>query len=247
MQVLLTRPIVQNNSIKTLLLKNGYTPLLFPSLEIIALRQKPINTNFDVIIFISVNAVNYGIKYLKKLINKKVSIATIGNTTKKCVEGYGLTVNVSPSYNYSSKSLLATKYFSNISGKNILIVRGRGGKEVLKNKLTLQNNKVEYLEVYYRKTTTIQDIHTKSLTAFMAKKDGFIIINSIDTLIAFLQVIKLIKNSYEPILKYPVIAFSNEIADKVKDVGFNKCFVSTNSDDMGILSSLNSAKIAITK
>ncbi len=240
MQVLLTRPLTQVREFERKLILNNYQPLLFPSLVIKPLNATLTKVNFDIVIFISVNAVNYGAKYLTKISKKKpILIAAIGTTTKKRLEHYGFKVDITPTGVASSEALLATKALVNISDKNILIIRGRGGREILKNNLSI-NNSVLYLEVYYRKIANTSIEHKHSLNKFLANKLGVIMLNSIDTLEAFLTIVDNINTNYVTKLQqYPVIVLGNRVAKAVKKSGFVNHFVATSYDNDSLLTCLN--------
>ena len=57
--LLITRPIAQTKNLESLLLANEIDYAFFPALEIKKLRPIALNHKSDVIIFISVKAVNY--------------------------------------------------------------------------------------------------------------------------------------------------------------------------------------------
>lgn len=238
MQILLTRPLSQVNELQNMLIDNGYQPLLFPSLIIHRLKPKLIKTNFNVIIFISVNAVDYGIEYLKQIYNSNILIATVGMATKKRLEYYGFKVDITPTNTASSESLLAMPKLINMAKQHILIIRGNGGRETLKKQLSAANT-VEYLEVYSRKVASVSANHKTSLDKFINKKLGCIMINSIDTLDAFLVIVNNINPDYMQILQqYLVIAFSPRVAKAVVNAGFNNYSLATTSSNYGMVAAL---------
>ncbi len=241
MQILLTRPASQIKILAALVEKNGDIPLLFPSLVIRPLVAKLRQKNFDIVIFISVNAVRFGIEYLKK-IKTPVCLATIGESTKKYLENFGFKVNVSPRGSASSAALLATKYFENIKNKHVLIIRGNGGQETLKNSLS-KNNTVDYLEVYERFPSHITRRHEQSLVQFLAEKEGIIVFSSVDNLVVFLRLAEnIMPNSYARLLSYPVVLFSERIAKVTKEFGFKTYYVAKQISDQGLLQTIKIVK-----
>ena len=241
MHILLTRPVSQIKTLAALVEKNGDTPMLFPSLIIHPLKAKFRQKNFDVVIFISVNAVRFGVAYLKK-INPSVRLATIGETSKKCLESFGFKVNISPRESASSAALLATKYFKNIRNKRILIVRGKGGQEILKNALS-KNNILNYLEVYERLPACITQKHKQSLVQFLAKKEGIIVFSSVDNLVAFLRLAKeIMPNLHTKLLHYPIVLFSERIARAAQEFGFKTYYVTKQISDKGLFETIKMVK-----
>ena len=63
--LLITRPLAQTNNLELLLEANGIDYALFPAFEVKKLKPIAIRQQYDVIIFISVNAVNYAEEYFK--------------------------------------------------------------------------------------------------------------------------------------------------------------------------------------
>ena len=60
---------------------------------------------------------------------------------------------------------------SSLSNKKILIVRGKGGSETLKNNLSI-SNQVDYFEVYERVQCELTIQHNESFEKFMNIPDG---------------------------------------------------------------------------
>ena len=63
--LLITRPIEQTKNLESILLVNGIDFAFFPAFEIKKLKPLVLKQNYDVIIFISVNAVIYAEEYNK--------------------------------------------------------------------------------------------------------------------------------------------------------------------------------------
>ena len=113
---------------------------------------------FHHIVFISTNAVYFFIDRLNK---NKISIpndlrfSCIGNSTRKFIEN-SLKKNVyCPSDTYDSEHLLKHAIFKNIKNKNILIIRGKGGRETLKEGFESKEANVTYGECYNREYLSI--------------------------------------------------------------------------------------------
>ena len=104
---------------------------------------------YDVIIFISVNAVIYSEEFFSQLFVEPLKIFAVGPTTAKKLTDKGIKVDAYPLENASSQELLAMPECGKLSDKKVLIVRGKGGSETLKNSLKLMNQ-VDYLDVYRR-------------------------------------------------------------------------------------------------
>lgn len=237
MNILLTRPLNQVKNLQKLVLDSNNKPILFPTLLTSSIASCPVNKTYDVVIFISVNAVDYGIKILKNINYSKI-FAVGGATARKLIKNH-IIVDDFPRTKPSSESLLSIESVSKLASKNILIFRGKGGRETLKNGLTKNSNTVEYLEVYQRNICQVSDLHKKSIKEFFTKKSGFISITSIDSLKALLDIVNKIDNEAK-LKTYPLIVFSQRIKEYALKIGFKKIFITSEMSDKGIVEAISS-------
>ena len=154
-------------------LKNSEIKLLnFPLTEIHPLNNYQIFDGvieniktYQHIIFISTNAVHFFLERVKKLslqIPKNLIFSSIGPTTKLLLQKK-LSVDVhSPIKTFDSEHLLKEKIYNNVEGQKILIIRGEGGRETLKNALEEKGGIVNYGECYVRKYVDIDLIQLKN-------------------------------------------------------------------------------------
>lgn len=161
--VLVTRPEHQQSGFVRLLQENTAQAFSFPTIEIkpvcvteqlnIILRK--IN-EFDLLVFVSANAVVYATKLLQQLdlsINSiEAEIAVIGSATSQEAVKAGFKINYQPETGYNSEALLGLSDMQEaaISGKQVLIFRGIGGLEDLANGLRQRGAVTAYAEVYQR-------------------------------------------------------------------------------------------------
>ena len=167
-----TRPQKTNLQLSDELKKSEINLLSFPLTEIHPLNNyqifdgviKNIKT-YQHIIFISTNAVHFFLERVKKLslqIPKNLIFSSIGPTTKLLLQKK-LSVDVhSPIKTFDSEHLLKEKIYNNVEGQKILIIRGEGGRETLKNALEEKGATVTYGECYVRKYVDIDLIQLKN-------------------------------------------------------------------------------------
>ena len=167
-----TRPQKTNLQLSDELKKSEINLLSFPLTEIHPLNNyqifdgviKNIKT-YQHIIFISTNAVHFFLERVKKLslqIPKNLKFSSIGPTTKLLLQKK-LSVDVhSPIKTFDSEHLLKEKIYNNVEGQKILIIRGEGGRETLKNALEEKGGIVNYGECYVRKYVDIDLIQLKN-------------------------------------------------------------------------------------
>ncbi|MDC0182872.1 uroporphyrinogen-III synthase [Nitrosomonadales bacterium] len=115
--------------------------------------------NYQHIIFISTNAVNFfatRLKILQIKLPTNIIYSSIGPKTKEVLKN-NFNINVyCPNEDYDSEHLIKNKIFNKLQGKKILIVRGTNGRETLKHMLEEKGAKVDYGECYIRNYLTIE-------------------------------------------------------------------------------------------
>lgn len=154
--VLVTRPRAQAIDLVTEVERHGGTAYCFPVIDIVALDENDVAASVadlpdpDVTIFISRNAVEYGLQYMGS-----GQIAVIGPATAAAVRAAGRIVDIEPAHGYDSEHLLAEPVFTDIAGKQVRIVRGSKGRELLADELTARGAIVNYLSVYERRLPAV--------------------------------------------------------------------------------------------
>jgi uroporphyrinogen-III synthase len=153
--VLVTRPEHQADELVTAIDDAGGEAIRFPVIDIEPQDSADVSRRLealpaaDITIFISTNAVMYG---LHCVAGDETAIAVIGPATKSAIESAGRQVDIFPEQGYDSEHLLAAAELQDVSGKNIRIIRGDGGRELLADTLRERGATVDYLSVYRRLT-----------------------------------------------------------------------------------------------
>ncbi len=156
--ILLTRPPGANKSLADLFRADGLLPVVRPLIE---LAEKPVDQEmkrialdldrYDKIIFVSKSSVRFGLPILENYWPQwpqSLSWFAVGPRTAHYLKIEDLEV-YSPSL-ASSEGLLAMNELQAPMGKKVLIVRGVGGRETLKEGLEGRGALVDYAEVYRR-------------------------------------------------------------------------------------------------
>ena len=237
--VLVTRPAHQADALCALIEKQGWNAIRFPTLDIVAVDNDNIRQQLQTLeqwhwlIFISTNAVNFALGSNNGKIErfKKCSIAAVGKATEKALRAAGLSVDLIPETHFNTEGLLATQEMKGIEGKNCLIVRGQGGREVLADCLRERGAKVEYLEVYSRK---IPACDTSRVSEMLRQGTlNAVTITSGDALNNLLSMIN--TNLHEKLQAVPLIVISNRIKELAEKIGFKKIAVTENPGDAAII------------
>ncbi|MGH8581198.1 MAG: uroporphyrinogen-III synthase [Gammaproteobacteria bacterium] len=157
--VLVTRPEAQAQGLCERIEAEGGRAIAFPCIEIQALpdlgparraaeRLEP----GDIVVFVSLNAVAHGMPCLGPVLHEGLRVAAVGAGTAGRLAARGVDCVACAETEASSEGLLALALFQaqEISGRRVLIVRGRGGRGLLGAALTARGARVDYAEVYRR-------------------------------------------------------------------------------------------------
>ena len=157
--VVVTRPHAAAEALAAPLAAEGATVWLLPALAIEDLaptealaRVLGSLARFDMAIFVSANAVEKGIAAARRLAPwpQGIRIAAIGEATAQALRSAGLGPVISPAERHDSEALLALAPLQVVKGQNIVVFRGEGGREHLKEALEARGARVEYAECYRR-------------------------------------------------------------------------------------------------
>lgn len=155
LHILVTRPEHQANHLCQLLENQGAIALAFPLIDIapIATPVPVSRDHYDIVIFVSNNAVILGIPLIRSLLSN-AAIATVGKGTARVLEEQGYPASILPTQQFDSEGLLAQPQLQDVENKSILIVRGEGGRPLLGDVLQQRGANVEYLAAYQRALPT---------------------------------------------------------------------------------------------
>ncbi|HEU0219549.1 MAG TPA: uroporphyrinogen-III synthase [Gallionella sp.] len=166
LKIAVTRPREQAAPLARCIEQAGGIPLLFPLLDIAPPQdsqtlheQVSRLAQFDLAIFISPNAVQYGMAAIRSagVLPPALKIAAVGQGSAKALRELGITGVIVPVERFDSEGLLALPELQNVAGWRVLIFRGDGGRELLGDTLRARGATVEYVACY-RRSKPQQDI-----------------------------------------------------------------------------------------
>lgn len=174
---------------------------------------------FDHIITISPNAADClveGIHHFWPQVPIGPNFWAVGKTTLKHLQSLNVSVKI-PASGADSESLLKEPLLNNVLANKILVVRGEGGRELLRNTLQQRGADVSYLELYRRQPPTQAEM---SLLKACYERIDASIITSIAILEHYQQLIASALGELDRLLCCPLVVASPRIAKKAEQYGF---------------------------
>lgn len=157
LKILVTRPRDQAQQLAQDIERAGGVALLHPLLEITpvpdrqALRRQVAQLDgVDLAIFISPNAVAFGVAAMREAGVMPARVATVGMGSAKALRELGLNDVIVPASKFDSEGLLALPLMQSVAGWRVAIFRGDGGRALLGDTLTARGANVEYVTCYLR-------------------------------------------------------------------------------------------------
>ncbi len=207
-RVLVTRPAHQADELATAIEKAGGEAIRFPVIQIIGRNPEIVAQelasvpNPDIVIFVSRNAVEYGLPAVRAC---DAAIAAIGPTTRAAIEASGVAVAISSDRGFDSAQLLAHPALKDVRDKSIIIVRGESGRELLADTLKKRGADVGYLSAYRREIRLAPQDEIDALDKRIRNNTiDCITVMSVETLKNLLQQLPL--TSLEPLRQARLVA-----------------------------------------
>ncbi len=257
MKILVTRPEHQAPPLCQLLENYGGKPICLPVIQIepIALSEEPSQLlsnihQIDYAIFISPNAVEYGIAQLldhSATLPKTLKLVTIGQASAKKVQQFlGRMPDISPIEHYNSESLLALDSLQEnfVKNKSIVIFRGLGGRELLANTLRQRGAKVTYAEVYQRVQPKYSSSELELIFGISSQLDMITITSSegLYNLVSLLTQADKDQNKQHSYLQklwqIPLVVVTEKMHDQAQELGFNnRIIIATKASNQALVES----------
>ena len=235
LSVLVTRPAQQGDSLAAGIARLGGEPILFPSLAIepIAAGAPPAH---ELVIFVSVHAVEHGARLIQK--DATTRIAAIGRATATALAAAKLPADIVPQTSATSEGLLEHPDLNAAALRSVLIVRGEGGRETLRETFAARGATVSTLEVYRRVTPDVPAAAVAALEQRWAEQGiDVVTATSVDT---YLKLTQLLTDRGRELLRTTMLlAPSERIIAAARDSGWcGEAVVSGGADEPSILGAL---------
>ncbi len=242
-KILITRPERQSVKLCQMIESLQGIPITFPTIDI-----QPIELAADapakermlrdvvIAIFISSNAVIHAQRSFPQLIEylQDKPVIAAGQGTAERLAAIGLYHAVYAEEEGGSEALAGLPVLSQVKDKHILIVRGEGGREWLKDKLTSKGARVRYLEVYRRKKPDVSQAQMERIWHH-GELDA-VVITSREGLTNLLELIPAAEHT--ALHKTTLVVMSDRIGRYAVNLGFNRIVVALENHDAALVDAL---------
>jgi len=253
LRILLTRPEQQQEALRQRLEGCGAKVQSYPVLTIKGLdKNKDVEQyqrckqqwmrldEFQHVIFISTNAVQFGLEWLASYwpqLPVGVQWYAIGTATAEALSEYGIEA-AQAGGSMNSEALLALPALQSVASDKILIVRGVGGRDYLQQQLQQRGAIVEYAECYRRKAP---DVPKGELAALMEEQQFDVVcVLSGESLQNLSQ---LLESQKELLSNKILLVPGQRVADRAKALGCHQVIVAKNASVDGLLHALEGSAL----
>jgi uroporphyrinogen-III synthase len=238
--VLITRPLEHSEPIAASLRAAGARAILFPTIAIepvphdVALHGVLSDLDhFDLAIFVSETAATLGCEAVFSRGRWPVGLraAAIGQSTARALERAGLQGVLAPTGQADSEALLALAPLQDMRGKRVLVFRGQGGREWLRQQLETRGAAVCYAECYRRTRPSDADV-AGLMSRWEQKHIDAVLLTSIEGLSNFFAMLPV--QGAEYLRATPVFVPHPRIAQAAQELGVRTVRVAGAGDERAL-------------
>jgi uroporphyrinogen-III synthase len=236
--IVITRPREQAKRLALRIEEAGGKSTLYPLLEILpvtntqSLRDSVARlAGFDLFIFISPNAVRYGIQAIQVagVSPANLKFAAVGQGSASMLRELGIDKVIAPRHKFDSEALLALPELQNVAGWRIAIFRGEDGRELLGDTLKARGAQVEYVACYRRTKPR------SSIEELLNAKADALVITSSEALNNLWEMASAPER--EQLSAVTLFVPHQRIAEAARNLGWHTVIQTTNGD-AGLLASM---------
>ncbi|MGR6035374.1 MAG: uroporphyrinogen-III synthase [Candidatus Nitrosoglobus sp.] len=243
-RILVTRPERQAGKLSQLIEIEGGQVLRFPTVEIADPEDPSVAEEviccldaFHWAVFVSVNAVERGLQRILSQgdVPTNLKIAVVGRGTAQALAAFGLYPHLCPTSGYDSEALLAMDELQHMKGKQVVIFRGSGGRELLAETLTRRGAQVKYAEVYRRCLPSPSAAADLCQTLFNYPVDVVVTTSKVvlENLCYLIGVPLL-----EKLHITPLVVIGTRQAQRAKELGFTQIWVAREPTDTALVEAM---------
>lgn len=164
--IVVTRPAAQALSLVHAIEGLGGEALVFPTIEIVpvadtaelAAATRALD-RFHLAFFVSPNAVEQALAYIRPRREwpPGLLVATVGRGSEAALARAGFATVIAPDRGFDSESVLALPQFQQgaVAGREVVVFRGDGGRDLLGDTLIQRGARVRYVTCYHRQRPAV--------------------------------------------------------------------------------------------
>lgn len=242
--IAVTRPAGQTASLARAIEAAGGQALVFPVIEIAPVENEAELAavcagldRFHLAFFVSPNAVEQALAYIlpRRSWPAGLVVATVGKGSEASLARAGFSDVIAPSAGFDSEAVLALPEFqaAAVAGREVVIFRGDGGRDLLGDTLAERGARVRYVTCYRRR---VPDADTAPLLAAAraGALDGLVLTSSegVANLVAMIG-----RDGLDALAAVPTFVPHPRIAEAARRAGFTRVVLSGPGDG-GVLAAL---------
>lgn len=244
--VLNTRPVQQQQALSDAIVASGGISVSLPLLsidpvtdpeELEKIRDQISHvTECDALVFVSANAVAIAAPLIKEALPslpENMQLFAIGPATATELHKHFRHEVLQPQAGTTSEALLQLPQLQALQGRHFIIVRGRGGRETLRQALEDRGARVDYLELYsrHRSSITRDDLER----CLRDNKVNALVITSGESL---QQLLDLSADNKGRLTLLPLIVPSARIAALAEEAGFVRVIEAAGAGEAAVVAAL---------
>jgi uroporphyrinogen-III synthase len=243
--VVVTRPRRQAGAFIERATLAGAACIAMPAIEVDAVeldaatRARLAPDEYDWVIYTSANAVEAARAALPRPVAARV--AAVGRATARALEQQGTAVHGLPQGRSDSEGLLALPAFAQPAGLRILILRGLGGRELLRGQLQARGATVTIGEIYRRRASQADPgaLATLEATLGTSPHDLVVAATSVEVLDGLLGLLP--PFLAERLRAQPLLVPGQRVADAARERNWaGPLIVASSAEDPAMLDALES-------
>jgi uroporphyrinogen-III synthase len=243
--VLVTRPSHQAEGLCALVAARGGHAIRFPALEIrepsdpaVAERLLRAANDFDMLLFVSANAVERAVPFLPRPL--RPALGGVGEGTARALRASGFEPTILPTTSADSEGLLALPALRALLRRRILIVRGEGGRPLLGDELRARGAEVHYAEVYRR---VLPEVDVAPLIAAWPHQVHVVVTTSLEVLDNLARLLGAAGRSL--LQETPLVVVSERMRAHARTLGVRRVIVAAGPGDEALVQAVCAADRAV--
>lgn len=248
LDILLCRPQATSASLCRIIEQHGGRCYAVPTMQIDpvatkseqeAIKAKVLDLDhYQKVIFISQNAVQYGVEYLDQYwpqLPVDTRFFAIGEATARAAQNSGLMDTQFAIGAMTSETLLALPELARVEGQKVLIFRGIGGRETLANTLRERGAAVDYCELYHRICPADLAQQLQANDFGRASGQRLIVVHSGESLANLNAALD--QAGLKAWRKLPIVVPSKRVEQQAEEMGFTHRLLASNAGEKAMMES----------